>query len=167
MNQSYNVVVNSNLCTPETAGNPHTNKNYYIDWSAILPQGEYELTFSFISESNVIHTFLNLPLIYVDFLSQANIDICQASYQATSSTFLGLVFPTNLDPNAHFAYLRADKNFNPPIHLVNRPYSNNFNIRILNNANPPTNWLDDDSSPGPQDIGHYVLIFHFKLLKLR
>jgi hypothetical protein len=164
MNQTYNVVVNSNLCTPETAGNSKTNKNYYIDWSSILPQGEFELTFSFISENNVIHTFLNLPILYVDFLSQANIDICQASYQATSSTLLGLVFPTNLDPNTHYAYLRADKNFNPPIYLANRPYANNFNISILNNSNPPTNWLDD-SSPTPQDLGSYVLIFHFKLVK--
>lgn len=164
MNQSYNVVVNSNFSTPETAGNSNTDKKYYIDWSAILPQGEFELTFSFISEVNVITTFLNLPVVYVDFLSQANIDACQASYQATSSTILGLVFPTNIDPNTHYSYLRADKNFNQPIYLVNRPYSNNFNIQILNNSNPPTKWLDD-SSPTAQDLGQYVLIFHFKLLK--
>jgi hypothetical protein len=164
MNQSYNVVVSSNLCTPETAGNSNTNKNYYIDWSAILPQGELELTFSFISENNVVHTFLNLPMIYVDFLSQANVDLCQASYQATSSSFLGLVYPTNLDINAHYSYLRADKNFNQPIYLANRPYSNNFNIRILNNQANPSSWVDD-TTPTPQDLGSYVIVFHFKLLK--
>lgn len=163
MNQSFNVVVNSNLCTPETAGNANTNKNYYIDWSAILPQGEFELTFSFMSEVNVITTFLNLPLIYVDFLSQADINICQASFQATNSNLLGLVFPTNIDPNTHYAYLRADKNFNQPIYLVNRPYSNNFNVRILNNSNPGTSWLDDSATP--QDLGQYVIVFHFKLLQ--
>lgn len=164
MNQSYNVVVNSSLCTPETAGNTNTNKNFYIDWSAILPQGEFELTFSFISEVNVISTFLSLPLIYVDFLSQANVDICQASYQATSSTLLGLVFPTTIDPTPHYAYLRADKNFNPPIFLANRPYSNNFNISILNNSNPGVLWVDD-TAPVAQDLGQYVMILHFKLLK--
>ena len=31
MTQSFNVVVNSNLCTPDTAGNANTNKIYYID----------------------------------------------------------------------------------------------------------------------------------------
>lgn len=164
MNQSYNVVVNSNLCTPETSGNFNTDKKYYIDWSAILPQGEFELTFSFMSECNVIITLSNLPVVYVDFLSQANIDICQASYQASSSTILGLLFPTSLDTNAHLAYLKADKNFNPPVYLVNRPYSNNFNIQILNNNVPPTKWLDD-GSPSTFDIGPYVLIFHFKLVK--
>ena len=164
MNQSFNVVVNSNLCTPETNLNTNTNKNYYIDWSAILPQGEFELTFSFISEVNTINTFQYLPLIYVDFLSQAEINICQASYQATSSNFLGLVYPTNLDPNAHLGYLRADKNFNQPIYLVNRPYLNNFNIRILNNQANPSNWVDD-TSPTPLDLSSYVIVFHFRLLK--
>ena len=55
-------------------------------------------------------------------------------------------------------------NFNQPIYLVNRPYSNNFNIRILNNSNPATSWLDD-TSPTPQDLGQYVIVFHFKLLQ--
>lgn len=164
MNQSYNVVVSSNLCTPATTLNPAANKNYYIDWSAILPQGEFELTFSFLSENNIINVFQNLPLIYVDFLSQANIDLCQPSYQASSSSLLGLVFPTNIDPNSHHTYFRADTNFNPPIYLANRPYANDFNIRILNNANPPVSWVDD-SQPTGLDIGQYVLIFHFKLLK--
>jgi len=163
MNQSFNVVVNSNLCTPDTAGNANTNKNYYIDWSAILPQGEYELTFSFMSEVNVITTFLNLPMIYVDFLAQAHINSCRASFQATSSNLLGFAFPTVIDPVTHYAYLRADKNSNQPIYLANRPYSNNFNISILNNANPATSWLDDSATP--QDLGQYVIIFNFKLLK--
>lgn len=163
MNQSFNVVVNSNLSTPDTAGNANTNKNYYIDWSSILPQGEYELTFSFMSEVVNITTFLNLPMIYVDFLAQAHINSCQASYQATSSNLLGFAFPTVFDQTTHFAYLRADKNCNQPIFLVNRPYSNNFNIRILNNSNPATSWLDDSATP--QDLGAYVIIFHFRLLK--
>jgi hypothetical protein len=164
MNQSFNVVVNSNLSTPETNLNPNQNKNYYIDWSSVLPQGEYELTFSFMSEVNTISTFQYLPLIYVDFLSQADINSCQASYQATSSNFLGLVYPTNLDPNAHLSYLRADKSFNQPIYLANRPYLNNFNIRILNNQANPSNWVDD-TSPVPLDLSSYVLVFHFRLLK--
>ena len=163
MNQSFNVVVNSNLCTPETAGNANTNKNYYIDWSSILPQGEYELTFSFMSEVVNITAFLNLPMIYVDFLAQAHINSCQASFQATSSNFLGFAFPTVIDPVTHYAYLRADKNSNQPIYLVNRPYSNNFNISILNNSNPATSWLDDSATPA--DISSYVIVFHFRLLK--
>ena len=35
--KNYNIVLNSNSCTTETAGNINTNKINYIDWSAILP----------------------------------------------------------------------------------------------------------------------------------
>ena len=91
MSKTYNVVINSNFCTSGTAGQLNSDKNYYIDWSAIMPQGEYEITFSFISEANILTSLANLPLIYVDFLSQANIDAVQPGYQATSAKFLGML----------------------------------------------------------------------------
>ena len=38
-----------------------------------------------------------LPIITIDFLNQGNIDICQPTYQTTSSNILGLIYPTILD----------------------------------------------------------------------
>jgi hypothetical protein len=163
MSKSYNVVVNSTFCTSDTALNLNSNKNYYIDWSAILPQGEYELTFSFISEGNTIANFVQLPLIYADFLSQANVDAVQSGFQGNSSNLLGTIFPINLDPNAHICFFRADSKFNPPIFLANRPYSNNFNIKVLSNDNPATPWIDEATMSA--SIGAYVMILHFTLLK--
>lgn len=163
MSKSYNIVINSVFCTSDTALNVNSNKNYYIDWSAILPQGEYELTFSFISEGNTIQNFVQLPLIYADFLTQANIDAVQPAFQGTSSSLLGTIFPQTLDINAHIAYFRADSKFNPPIYLVNRPYCNNFNIRVLSNDNPATFWIDEATMSA--SIGAYVMILHFTLLK--
>ena len=59
MARSYNIVVNSNFCTSGTSGNANNNKNYYIDWTSVMPKGRYELTFSFISINliNVVDTF--------------------------------------------------------------------------------------------------------------
>lgn len=166
MVKSYNVVVNSNFCTTGTAGNANSDKNYYIDWSAILPQGEYELSFSFISETNIVTSLATLPNIYVDFLSQANIDAPQPGFQATASQFLGNVFPINLDPNAHNTYFRADVNFNAPIFLVNRPFNNEFRVQIVTNDNPSVSWVDQ-ANPTPQSISPYVMNLHFKLVKDR
>jgi hypothetical protein len=109
MSKNYNVVLNSQYCTTETSGNVNSDKNYYIDWSAVLPDKNFKLTFSFISENNVVTFFGLLPIITINFLNQGNIDICQSSYQATSSNILGLIYPTNLDPNTHYTYFRADK----------------------------------------------------------
>ena len=82
--KNYNVVVNSTLCTPDSIANATNNKNYYIDWSAILPDKNFKLSFSFISEEPTILNLINIPIITIDFLKQANIDICQSTYQATS-----------------------------------------------------------------------------------
>ncbi|MEI6423995.1 MAG: hypothetical protein WCP55_17395 [Lentisphaerota bacterium] len=136
-----------------------TNKFYYIDWSAILPDKFFKLTFTFISETNIIQSLLSIPIITIDFLNQGNIDICQPTYQATSSNILGLIFPTYLDPNAHLAYFRSDKNFNNPIYL-SRPRQNYFNVQINDNNKPATLWTDD--AVIPLSMSPYILILSFE-----
>ena len=160
--KNYNVVLNSQYCTIDTSTNQITNKNYYVDWSAILPDKNFKLTFSFVSEVNFINLLTEIPIISIDFLNMANITMCNqssTSYQAISSNILGLVFPTNIDTNAHHAYFRADKSFNPPIYL-SRPRQNNFNVQINDNNNPTGFWLDDNT---PADsMSNYVLILSFE-----
>ena len=158
--RNYNVVLNSEYCTSDTLTNLNTDKNYYIDWSAILPDKTFKLTFSFISESNYITDFKDLAIVTIDFLNIGNTYICQPTYQATSSNILGLLFPTYLDPNAHLAYFRADKNFNNPIYLT-RPKQNNFNVKIVDNNNPALPWLDDNLTT-PTTFANYVLILSFE-----
>ncbi len=158
--KNYNVVLNSNYCTTDTAANFNTNKNYYIDWSAILPDKNFKLSFTFISEANLIKTLIDIPIITIDFLNQGNVDICQTTYQATSSNILGLIFPTYLNPTDFNAYFRADKNFNQPIYL-SRPRQNNFNVKVISNSNPPLLWLDDDQLLDVP-LAPYVLILSFE-----
>ena len=117
------------------------------------------MTFSFISESCQINTLVQIAIITIDFLNQANIDICQTTYQATSSNILGLIFPSYLDPNAHLANFRADKNFNNPIYL-SRPRQNYFNVTIVNNNNLPTFWVCEPTVP--VDLPQYFLILSFE-----
>ena len=162
---TYNVIVNSNFCTTETAGNDVNDKSYYIDWTSVLPQGEYELSFSFISEGNIINTFPSLPLINIDFLGQANIEAVQPSYQGTSSQILGCLYPTQFHQATDYVFFRAEKYSNAPVFLVNRPYNSNFRVQILNNANPPIPWVDQAAVP--VSINSYIMTLSFKLLKLR
>jgi len=164
--KSYNIVVNSNFCTTETAGNANSDKSYYIDWTSIMPQGEYELSFSFISEAtDTINVYGNIALLYVDFLSQGNINAVQPKFQATASQFLGMLFPTILHQATDSATLRSEQQSNNPIFLINRPFNNNFRVQILNNANPPVDWVDDATIPNAP--APYVMNLHFKLIKDR
>lgn len=157
--KNYNVILNSYYCTTDSLTNLTTNKFYYINWSTILPDKNFKLTFNFISETNYIQSMLTIPIVSIDFLNQANIDICQPIYQATSSNILGLIFPTYLDPNAHLAYFRSDKNFNNAIYL-SRPSQNYFNVQINDNNKPPSQWVDDAVIPLP--LANYVLILSFE-----
>ena len=107
----------------------------------------------------MIKTLVYIPIITIDFLNQGNIDICQTTYQATSSNILGLIFPTYLDPTNHNAYFRADRNDNNPVYL-SRPRQNYFHVRIVNNANPPILWVDEAGTP--LDLKSCVLILSFE-----
>ena len=71
--KNYNIVLNSQDCTTDSLTNLVTNKFYYIDWSAILPDKNFKLTFSFISESNYVQTLIAIPIVTIDFLNQGNI----------------------------------------------------------------------------------------------
>ncbi len=136
--KNYNVVLNSEYSTTDTATNNNTDKNYYIDWSATLPDKNFKLSFTFISEATYIITLSDILVVTIDFLNQGNNYICQrstVSYQATSSNILGLLFPTYLDLVTYKAYFRADKNFNSLIYL-SRPRQNNFNVQIVDNNKP-------------------------------
>jgi len=164
MPKSYNIVVNSNFCTTATSGNANSDKNYYIDWSAVMPQGEYELSFSFLSKTaDAITTLNNIPLVYVDFLSQGNIEATQPGFQATASQFLGMLMPIMIHQPTDSAILRAEETTNNPIFLVNRPWNKEFRVQILNNANPPVPWVDDSTIP--VGMPSYVMNLHFRLLK--
>ena len=164
MPKSYNIVVNSNFCTSGTSANANSDKNYYIDWSAVMPKGEYELTFSFLCKaSDTLNVLGNLPLVYVDFLTQAHINAPQPGFQATASTFLGILFPTILHQATDSATLRAEQTSNSPIFLVNRPWNKEFRVQVVNGANPPVAWVDD--AVVPQTLPSYIMNLHFKLIK--
>jgi len=70
MSKNYNVVLNSTFCTSDSISNTNINKNYYIAWSAVLPDKNFKLTFSFISECDTITSLARIPLITIDFLNQ-------------------------------------------------------------------------------------------------
>ena len=96
MSNNYNVVINSSYCTTESVGNATSNKNYYIDWSAILPDKHFKLSFSFISEGATILNLINIPIITIYFLNLSKI-ISSNNYRIfTSLTADTLIYKNNL-----------------------------------------------------------------------
>ena len=148
--KSFKVIFNSNN---KVVGSTNANAQFYIDWSAILKDNqEYSMSWSYEGQAN---TFTENTKI-----ATVNINLFGNIFNANGSFINGAINSTNIGvliPNQGGLY--GDINFNTPIHFNSRPTNNNVNIKILNNDNPPTEWVDnDDPILGPN---HYILILNF------
>ena len=139
------------------AGETTSNINYYVDWSAILKDNQpYELTYSYTAQKNTFTADTKIASLYINIFGE--------NYMANSPTTPAGATPTQqlcfLSPGFGNWGLSTDLNSTLPIYLRSRPQNNVVNIRILNNDNPPTNWLDNATvpvAPGP-----YILTLYFK-----
>lgn len=161
MSKSYTVLLNSQACNLQTLVNGYDRKGYTVDWSAVMPQGEYNLTFSFMAEHNDAGTGVSsIPLVFTTFIPSSNNYQVQTGVTAHSSCVLGFLKPSNANS---IVYYSADVNTNPSIYLKSRPMLNDFEINIMNNLEPPTVFLDN---AGAHDtINTYILILRFELIK--
>jgi hypothetical protein len=148
--KSFKVIFNSNY---KVAGSTNGNAKYYIDWSAILKDNqEYTMTWSYEGQANTFTEATKIATVNMNLY--ANIFMANGTFinGAINSQNIGVLIQNQ-------GGLYGDINFNTPIHFNSRPNNNNVNIQILNNDNPPTDWVDnDDPILGPN---HYILILTF------
>jgi len=121
MRKIYNVVFQSAIPSTTTIG-----EVFFYDWGQ-LPQGEYKVTFSFIS---AIATLVNTTVanIFVD-LGQDTV-LATSSGQQYRSGFLGMLRYTGTGASN---YLFAGLNDNAPTYLMQRPTNNRVFVQIHNN----------------------------------
>ena len=147
--KSFKVIFNSNYKMSGT----NTNANYYIDWSAILKDNqEYTMTWSYEGQANTFTEITKIATVNMNLY--ANIFMANGTFinGAINSQNIGVLIQNQ-------GGLYGDINFNTPIHFNSRPNHNNVHIKILNNDNPATDWVDnDDPILGPN---HYILILTF------
>ena len=126
-------------------GLPHTTNdtiNYAFDWN-VLPKGRYEVSFSFLSESNAYWGSGPFPQLFVD-LGQNNSFTTGSSTGATPTKFIGLLRPeTNLGPAVNYTAVYTD---NPPFLIESLPRNNIITVQIFNRNS--TIWRDDSASTG-------------------
>lgn len=164
-NKCFNVVLNTFNSTLETIANATSDKSYFIDWSARMPEGKYKLSFTFISEGNEITNFATIPVVYSDIVSSSSNTILPQATVYQNTQILGTLYPTSIyrTTSSNVCSFRADLESNPPVYLNNRPFNNLFKVQIFNNNNPPVLYLDEATAPAT--IGTYMLILNFELLE--
>jgi len=151
--EAFNVVCDSR--TNYAAGAGSQNRSYYFDWS-VIPDGKYELTFSFISDMNTLGLIQQYS-IFSNMISPQNAFQAGSRVGANTIAYLGTLRPdavnANVAPNANNV-LVANSTDNPPV-IVNRPMTNIFTIGIY----------DGLSGTLVNPFTDYMLTLHFKPLR--
>ena len=149
---SFSVVVDS---VDAYSGANVYDKKYAIDWS-FLPEGEYDLTFSFVS-SPATAVASDVKGIAIEGLgTQAQVYLAGSGTDTKSSTLIGLLNRVNFnDGTARQRFQQPS--FNPPVVLRQRPSNNIFSVKMINT----TGGTGATSGMG----GSYILMLHFNKRK--
>jgi hypothetical protein len=123
--KSYSVVLNST--NKISSGASLSECRFGMNWG-ILPDGEYEVHFTFISKVMNLST-TDIACINVN-LGSSNVFQAGANTSANTLNFLGIAKPYLISTTA---YLLSEDNTNPPIFLNARPRDNY--IEVIINAN--------------------------------
>jgi hypothetical protein len=143
----YTVILNSNLRSSGTVG----NAIYNFDWG-IMEEGQYILTWGFCSGN--LNASLGDTIFLSADLGQRNVFLCNpTATKAASTLIIGTLIQNETVTNSFFY---GDKNVNGPI-LLQRPQSNQFNVKLLTVGTNPIEWVDSANQP----MGNYILNLSF------
>lgn len=147
----FNIVLNSQNSSIFSSANA-SNKTYLFNWTNI-PQGRYELNFTYRGLNNADLVASDSPQVFISFTGMS-------TYQATTletsriSQFMGSL---RIDTHAAAqAYFYANQNDNPPIFLTSRP-DGPIIMRVLNGA-----FSDFFTTAAGSQLADYVMVLNFK-----
>jgi len=125
--KSYNVVLNST--NKISSGASLSDCRFGMNWG-ILPEGEYEVHFTFISKVMNLST-TDIACINVN-LGSSNVFQAGANTSANTLNFIGIAKPYLVSTTA---FLLAEDNTNPSVFLNGRPRDNYIDVIINANDN--------------------------------
>lgn len=125
--KSYNVVLNST--NKISAGASLADCRFGMNWG-ILPDGEYEVHFTFISKVMNLST-TDIACINVN-LGSSNVFQAGSNTSANTINFIGVAKPYLVNTSA---YLLSEDITNPPLFLNGRPRDNYIDVLINANDN--------------------------------
>lgn len=125
--KSYSVILNST--NKISSGATLSECRFGMNWG-ILPEGEYEVHFTFISKVMNLST-TDIACINVN-LGSSNVYQAGSNTSASTLNFIGIAKPYLIGTSS---YLLSEDNTNPPIFLNGRPRDNFIDVHIEANDN--------------------------------
>jgi hypothetical protein len=143
MKKDYTIFINSS----DGVGGVSNDKTYTFDWN-IIPEGEYEMSFTFLSETKkveVAEALVHLESMSVEAVVPFSSDryAAKADGYSNSSNVIGFVKVEQVDKwtdsGSHFSVRQwASKVDNPTLRLYGKPQGNEFKIRLLSHNGVPS-----------------------------
>jgi hypothetical protein len=143
--ETYNVYIDSYQASIGNAGS--VNNEYYVNWASIMPDGSYNVSFSFISQSDDIYIGAEIATVLCN-LGGNN------QFKANGSVTNVLGFLSTVNIAIDNSYLYAEITANPKVYLKQRPNVNSLIVSVCNG-------LDTTDSV---NIVHYTMVLHFEKL---
>ena len=126
------------------------NRKYAIDWS-FLPEGEYDLTYSFVSAPSLAGASDVKGIALEGLGTQLQVYLAGSQTDTKSCNLIGLLNRVNFNDGTAKQRFQQPS-FNPPVVLKQRPSNNIFSVRMVNT-------ISGSASAGMG--GTYILILHF------
>jgi len=155
------VVLRSSDITFSTSG----TYTYNVDWSAILEDEPYLMSFSFITEAYTISSNNTSGVLSYNLLGsnltdlssmRTGINSSSTAVNTTNALFspvLGImIVPRGTSGSG--GYMMSKSTFNPHHYLEKRPYSNTFSLSMRN--------VNVSSNNNPSTAVNHLIILHFK-----
>lgn len=155
---SYQVVFNSTLGTMNGGFGSYS---YFFDWSTI-PQGEYLVNMSMISNGNIANPIIySTCSVYIDLGQDDTVFFPsnQQNYNIRNKSFVGFcpLSGTNTLGQGGCPPLYSNHNTTKPLYISSRPTNNNVIVNILSD-------YKEQYAISLASIYNYTLILNFNLL---
>lgn len=148
MSEIYQLILNSK---DAITGSTTSNAKYYVDWASFLPEGKYNVSFTYTSASNTLNTS-KYPVISINSL-YGSVFTSSLNAGAPSSLQIGYL-KQNMITTTTMTF-QADLATNPPLYLKSRPLNNNFNVCIFDNSG--SEYLDSATGAGTATLSGTTL----------
>ena len=154
---SFNIVLNSYLASPPLDLTNNNNKTYSFNWSNI-PQGKYEMTWSYRGTKQITATGDDSPQVFLTFGSNGTSYLAGGNNTNSSVTnYIG-----NLQTNTHInadLYFYTSQYDNCPIFFENIPTDNMIRVQMFD-FDFITPYLS--TAVGNEPLSSYVMTLHFE-----
>ncbi len=141
--ETYNVYIDSNQASIQNTNN--ISNQYQVNWASIMPEGSYNLTFSFLSTSSSTVNGTQIASVFCNLGGNNQYKGGGLSVQA-----IGFLAPFYLTTTS--AYWYSDTNTNPPIYLQQRPNQQQLIISVCSGLDTTANI----------NIVEYCMVLHFE-----